>query len=348
MLRRQIWAIFSSRSESIGWYARSLADMLYVPHLSVHWDYRSSYRYNINDAKQQSVANESLTLALYPEIGQLSKAYLDLIKARNLKAVTLIYDSDIGLIQMRDLLSLSNNSDRRKTKINFIRFQGSGTDRKEVVNDLVQIKKITKSLKRTDKNLILHLKPERLLMFLREARAVGRMTEYDNFLIGSLDIHRLDLTEFETETIANITGLSMLSPAGQPLDLVNEDELMRTNTFRYLGPQVVRPRNVVLTTTEALIYDAITIFAQALFELDRQSPKSVSEPFLECQPLPNSSGRNQWSFGLDIVRQMRNLTNMSGISGPIRFDENGHRVNFTLDVLQLKINGLKKVNFITI
>lgn len=315
---------------------------MHVPHLSVHWDYRSSYRYNINNARQYSVANESLTLALYPEIGQLSKAYFDLVKARNLKAVTLIYDSDAGLIQMRDILSLSNDNDRRKIKINFIRFQGTGTDRTEVVDDMVQIKKIIKSLKRTDKNLILNLTPDKVLMFLREARAVGRMTEYDNFLISSLDIHRLDLTEFETETIANITGLSMLSPAGQPLDLMNEDELMGINSFRYLGHQV-RSRNVVLTTTEALIYDAITLFAQALYELDRRAPHLVSEPFLECQPPPNGSGRNQWQFGLAIARQMKNQTNMSGISGPIRFDANGHRINFTLDVLQLKIDGLKKV-----
>lgn len=48
MLREQVWAIFSSRSESVGWYARSLANELHVPHLSVYWDYRAKSMYNIN------------------------------------------------------------------------------------------------------------------------------------------------------------------------------------------------------------------------------------------------------------------------------------------------------------
>ena len=34
---------------------------------------------------------------------------------------------------------------------------------------------------------------------------------------------------------------------------------------------------------------------------------------------------------------------MNGITGVIAFDQRGHRVNFTLDVLQLKPDGLKNV-----
>lgn len=34
---------------------------------------------------------------------------------------------------------------------------------------------------------------------------------------------------------------------------------------------------------------------------------------------------------------------MNGITGHIAFDSHGHRVNFTLDIMQLKQNGLKNV-----
>lgn len=48
MLRQKIWALFSSQSESVGWYIRSLADQLNIPHISVYWDYRSPYLNNVN------------------------------------------------------------------------------------------------------------------------------------------------------------------------------------------------------------------------------------------------------------------------------------------------------------
>lgn len=205
--------------------------------------------------------------------------------------------------------------------------------------DVIQIKKIIKSLKRTDKNLVINLSPDKVLMLLREARAVGRMTEYDDFLIMTMDFHRLDLSEFEDGRMANITGFSMLSPADQPRDLVH-DELVYFNSFRYTSPH--RARSIVLTTTEALIYDAITLFAQALYELDHESPQSVTEPFLSCRPQPEGEEK-RWAFGLDIVQKMKQ-SSISGISGPIRFDANGHRINFTLDVLQLKLDGIQNVS----
>lgn len=89
-------------------------------------------------------------------------------------------------------------------------------------------------------------------------------------------------------------------------------------------------------TTEALIYDAITLFAQTLDDLDRTMPGEITEPHLAC----NAS--IVWPFGARIVKHMQGLK-IKGVTGLLMFDQFGQRVNFTMDVLQLKAHGLINV-----
>ena len=62
------------------------------------------------------------------------------------------------------------------------------------------------------------------------------MSEYDNFLIASLDFHRLDLSGFRLKTLANITGFSLLS--GRSIN----DELDIANVASSLGYEQLHRR----------------------------------------------------------------------------------------------------------
>ncbi|OTF78230.1 kainate-selective ionotropic glutamate receptor-like protein [Euroglyphus maynei] len=116
-----------------------------------------------------------------------------------------------------------------------------------------------------------------------------------------------------------------------------------------MGYDGIREKTKKLSTDESLIYDAMTLFARALDDLDRSQPELIVEPFVECDLMAatNNNGdddyyQRPWPLGIHIVDYMKNLRSR-GVTGSLIFNDQGLRVNFTLDVLQLKPDGLKTV-----
>ncbi|KAJ6219803.1 hypothetical protein RDWZM_005615 [Blomia tropicalis] len=412
LLDEKVWALFSPRSEIITWYVRSLANEMQIPHLTVSWNYRSKYLYNMNinpedegdktlnheqsnqiggvtslmpngeanlqwlgtvygtsslnnrtnrerfrqignsivtyPSVQQFPIEHDYTVNLFPDSNQLSEAFKDFVLARNWKSFTMIYDNNDGLIMLKDLLRISSEMKRRRIKITVIEFpelpklpptsvnvnlnpfQEYDRDQfirtQNVQTDFYQYRKLLKDIKKTEHNIVLSLSQERAINFLRQALETKRMSEYDNYLIATLDIHRFDLSEFQYKTLANITGFSLLSATGQ-----DDFGMMTNNRNRYYDPFYGESKLHQVTTTEALIHDAISVYARSLDDLDRSlGPDEIVEPFISCDRT------NKWPFGSHLMK-------MNGITGHIAFDSHGHRVNFTLDIMQLKQNGLKNV-----
>ncbi|XP_027201299.2 glutamate receptor ionotropic, kainate 2-like [Dermatophagoides pteronyssinus] len=226
--------------------------------------------------------------------------------------------------------------------------------------------KLWKEIKSSEHNFILSLRFDRVLDILREARKMKRMSEYDNYFVITMDLHMYDLNEFQNlEPLPNITALSVVSAQGQEINLGTTDELFARGGGGDFYPSLsLATGNNGLRTTkklstdEALIYDAMTLFARALDDLDRSQPELIVEPFVECDLLTNNSpssssvnddNNNQdryyqqpWPLGIHIIDYMKNLRSR-GVTGSIMFNDQGLRVNFTLDVLQLKPDGLKTV-----
>ncbi|KAH9512129.1 hypothetical protein DERF_010527 [Dermatophagoides farinae] len=222
--------------------------------------------------------------------------------------------------------------------------------------------KLWKEIKSSEHNFILSLRFDRVLDILREAKKTKRMSEYDNYFIITMDLHMYDLMEFQNiEPLPNITALSVVSAHGQEINLGTEDELFARGGGFYSSPFLVTGNGIrstkKLSTDEALIYDAMTLFARALDDLDRSRPELIVEPFVECDIMSNPSDNNNnnndnqdqyqyhqrpWPLGIHIIDYMKNL-HSRGVTGLLMFNDQGLRVNFTLDVLQLKPNGLKTV-----
>ena len=89
-----------------------------------------------------------------------------------------------------------------------------------------------------------------------------------------------------------------------------------------------------MDTTTALIYDAVYLFALALQELSQIQDITIGS--LDC------SGQNSWAHGSSLINYMK-LTQFNGLSGMIRFDSQGLRTNFDLDVLELQETGLEPI-----
>ncbi|CAG0921471.1 unnamed protein product, partial [Notodromas monacha] len=84
------------------------------------------------------------------------------------------------------------------------------------------------------------------------------------------------------------------------------------------------------------MYDAVTLYALALFKLNSESPEGVSLGPLDC------SQNQAWEEGRNLIWFMKMMT-FDGITGPIRLDAQGYRKEFGLDILELGKKGLEKV-----
>ena len=60
-------------------------------------------------------------------------------------------------------------------------------------------------------HIVLDCEVEQVITVLREAKAVGMMTAYHNYLITNLDLHLVDMEEFKYGG-TNITSLRLVDP----------------------------------------------------------------------------------------------------------------------------------------
>ena len=89
-----------------------------------------------------------------------------------------------------------------------------------------------------------------------------------------------------------------------------------------------------LDTTTALIYDSVHAFALALNELTEV--QQVRQKPLEC------SGKTAWAHGNSLINYMK-MVEIDGLTGRIKFDQEGQRSDFQLEIVELKKHGLDKV-----
>ncbi len=89
-----------------------------------------------------------------------------------------------------------------------------------------------------------------------------------------------------------------------------------------------------MDTNTALIYDAVHLFALALHELSMI--QDINIPSLDC------SGQTSWAHGNSLTNYMK-MTEFQGLSGLLKFDVQGLRSFFDIDVLELQATGLEPI-----
>ena len=69
-------------------------------------------------------------------------------------------------------------------------------------------------------HIVLDCEVEQVITVLREAKAVGMMTAYHNYLITNLDLHLVDMEEFKYGG-TNITSLRLVDPYRSNVQVLN-------------------------------------------------------------------------------------------------------------------------------
>ncbi|XP_040172149.1 glutamate receptor ionotropic, kainate 2-like [Anopheles arabiensis] len=306
-----VTAVFGPSSLLTAGIVGSVCKTLEIPHIITHWDPEP-----LGGIEAELRA---MTINLYPEADVLSRALADLIVDYSWKSFTIIYDSDEGLMRLKDILQIHGPADAPIT----VRQIDDDPDYRPLLKDIQSS---------GESHIILEIRPDRILELLRQAKEVKMLEEYQSYIITSLDAHTIDFEELRYSR-SNITALRLMDT--KSFDIKNAVHDWEQGEARMKRPFRVSPEHV--RTESALYNDAVKIYATAIRELD--ATEEITPARLSC----GSKNLRQWPFGLRIVNYMKVKTE-HGITGPIIFDDFGRRAHFHLDIIELsKDEGFKKI-----
>ncbi|KAJ7415176.1 hypothetical protein WISP_79335 [Willisornis vidua] len=134
---------------------------------------------------------------------------------------------------------------------------------------------------------------------------------------------------------ANITGFQIVN---------NENPMVQQFLQRWVRldeREFPEAKNSPLKYTSALTHDAVLVIAEAFRYLRRQrvdvSRRGSAGDCLANPAVP-------WSQGIDIERALK-MVQVQGMTGNIQFDTYGRRMNYTIDVYEMKAGGSRKAGY---
>ncbi|KAH9630481.1 hypothetical protein HF086_000694, partial [Spodoptera exigua] len=249
-------------------------------------------------------------------------AYVDLVRAWGWRSFTIVYENSDGLVRLQELLKAHGPSELPVA----VRQLPDSHDYRPL---LKQIKNSAES------HIVLDCATERIRDVLQQAQQIGMMSDYHSYLITSLDLHSVDLEEFKYGG-TNITALRLLDPERADVQRVVRDwvyDEARKGRKLQLGHTTAKENMTFIKTETALMYDAVHLFAKALHDLDTSQQIDVRP--LSCE------AEDTWPHGYSLINYMK-IVEMKGLTGVIKFDHQGFRSDFTLDIIELTRDGLQK------
>ncbi|MGH0183175.1 UNVERIFIED_CONTAM: hypothetical protein FKN15_011576 [Acipenser sinensis] len=102
-----------------------------------------------------------------------------------------------------------------------------------------------------------------------------------------------------------------------------------------------RLQNILEQFSSALTYDGVLVMAEAFRNLRRQKI-DISRRGNAGDCLANPAA--PWAQGIDMERTLKQVR-IQGLTGNVQFDHYGRRVNYTMDVFELKNTGPRRIGY---
>ncbi|XP_025421709.1 glutamate receptor ionotropic, kainate 3-like isoform X2 [Sipha flava] len=301
MLTNGVSGVFGPSAGDTAPIVQSICDYKEIPHIQTRWD--------INQKRGSCQIN------LYPHPSTLAEAFIDLITALNWQSFTIIYENNDSLMQITNILKSPPTTHPIR-----IRQLSPGPNYRKELREIKDSGE-TKILLDCSFNILSDV--------LFQAQQVGLMGSEHNFIIASLDMHTLDLDSFKYSG-TNITGMRLVRPLDNEFrNIVSQ----WTDNMSPLEPddKVVIPETIQLES--ALIYDAVQLFTTTIYNLSKEF--EISE-----MPTPCNSSLS-WKHGFTLINHMKMAKDFKGLTGKIKFDQEGFRTDIELELVDLTQNGLR-------
>ncbi|XP_058444442.1 glutamate receptor ionotropic, kainate 2 isoform X2 [Malaya genurostris] len=307
LLRSGVAAIFGPISPRSAVHVHSICDEKEMPHIETRWNAHSQLP----------------TLNIHPHPHIMARVFLDLVVAFEWKDFTIIYESGPWLPGISDLLKMYDPKGYTITVRQL--------DLKLNGNFRPVLRRVKQS---DDNNIIFACSIQSMPEVLKQAQQVGLLTDHHQIIITSLDLHTIDLEPYQYSG-TNITGVRMVDPdedkIRQITDFLNASQISRTLELN----EGLNPATMRIET--ALMYDAVLLFAEALRYLIGTDPPHP----LEAIPLKCEDDVT-WKSGYSVINYMK-TSNIYGLTRALKFDHEGRRSDFLLDIVELGPAGLEKV-----
>uniref|UniRef100_H2ZW13 Glutamate receptor n=1 Tax=Latimeria chalumnae TaxID=7897 RepID=H2ZW13_LATCH len=297
-------SIFGPSHSSSANAVQSICNALGVPHIQTRW------KHQVSDNR------DSFYVSLYPDFSSLSRAILDLVQFFKWKTVTVVYDDSTGLIRLQELIKAPSRYNIR-LKI------------RQLPSDTKDAKPLLKEMKRGKEfHVIFDCGHEMAAGILKQALAMGMMTEYYHYIFTTLDLFALDVEPYRYSGV-NMTGFRILNTENtQVMSIIEKWSMERLQAPPKRDSGLL---DGLMTTEAALIYDAVHVVAVAVQQFPQMTVSS-----LQC------NRHKPWRFGSRFMSHIKEA-DWEGLTGRITFNKtNGLRTDFDLDVISLKEEGLEK------
>ncbi|XP_035224841.1 glutamate receptor ionotropic, kainate 1-like [Stegodyphus dumicola] len=305
-------AIVGPKSPSNMGVLQSTCDAFEMPLLLTHWALRTqARRYTIN---------------LFPESRILAGALTESLVHQNWKTFTLIFEDNEALIRLQEILQLPTKTEAEVQQHHMkvmLRHIKPDQDFKKLMKDLSNSR---------ENNFVVDLPLSRVHQLFHDASQVQMMTEYQNYFLTSLDAHTVD---WNTTIIGrtNITAFRLINPENEHFKKFLREWIFSEQT---IGKDV--PSKQPITTEAALVYDAVTMLAKSLRELERTRQLDLRSMY--CDESAVSSHGNATIYHMQMHP-------FEGASGYIKIDKQGRRTAFSIDMVKITNKGIMKQTFFT-
>jgi len=259
---------------------------------------------------EYALERADFSISVQPHPSLLGKAYADFVKKANWKSAIVLYETEEGLVRLQELLKLPNT------------FTGFKITLRQLTPDTTDYRPLLKEIKKSEETrIVLDCDYDKIATILAQADELSLLTDYHNYLVTSLDVDKINLDAYVHHNV-NITGFRLIDPESHAVQ-------------QYLKkfPNSGEGKENFLFTENAFVHDAVRVYAKALNDLD-----SLQE--MEIQALSCDDGV-AWEDGEKVLGYIKEVEHI-GLTGEIKFDSDGFRRKFPLDLMEKVRNRLKK------
>ncbi|XP_068125155.1 glutamate receptor ionotropic, kainate 3 isoform X2 [Hyperolius riggenbachi] len=297
-------AIFGPSHSSSSNAVQSICNALEVPHIQVRW------KHHPLDNKDSFYVN------LYPDYASLSHAILDLVQFLKWRSATVVYDDSTGLIRLQELIMAPA---RYNIRLKIRQLPPESEDARPLLKEMKRGREF---------RIIFDCTHVMAAHILRQAMAMGMMTEYYHYIFTTLDLYALDLEPYRYSGV-NLTGFRILNVENPYVSAIVEKWSMER--LQAAPKPETGLLDGIMTTDAALTYDAVHIVSVCYKRAPQMNVNS-----LQCHR------HKAWRFGGRFMNFIKD-TQWEGLTGRIVFNKtSGLRTDFDLDIISLKEDGLEK------
>ncbi|XP_052498587.1 glutamate receptor 1 [Budorcas taxicolor] len=264
--------------------------------------------------------SNQFVLQLRPE---LQDALISIIDHYKWQKFVYIYDADRGLSVLQKVLDTAAEKNWQVTAVNILTTTEEGY--RMLFQDLE---------KKKERLVVVDCESERLNAILGQIVKLEKNGIGYHYILANLGFMDIDLNKFK-ESGANVTGFQLVNYTDTiPAKITQQ---WKTSDARdHTRVDWKRPKY-----TSALTYDGVKVMAEAFQSLRRQridiSRRGNAGDCLANPAVP-------WGQGIDIQRALQQVR-FEGLTGNVQFNEKGRRTNYTLHVIEMKHDGIRKIGY---